>query len=105
MDSNEIKKSCDELIADFKKQSSENCDRKGQCIKYVQLYLDNMACRNRDASFLKGVLDCEVCCNYFQLNDCIKKNLKNKVIDLEIGDDFVQKVKDRMFQENYYTKK
>ena len=105
MTNNNPESNCEQLIAEFKQHSSHNCQKNGECIKYIQLYLDNMACKLKDSDFLKGTSDCKTCCDYFQINDCIKNNLKNKVYELELSSDFIDKVKNSVYQENYYTKK
>lgn len=104
MSSEDKKLTCEEILAEFKSKSSHACKKNGECIKYVQLYLDNMACKHKDAAFLQGVKDCDACCEYFQINDCIKNNLKTKIGQIELSDDFVNKIKHSLQKENYYTK-
>lgn len=97
--------SCEEILAEFKCMNSHNCKKDGGCIKFLQLYLDNMACKHKDAEFLNGISDCKACLEYFQINDCIKNNLKNKCLELDLSDDFVQKIKGTIQKENYYQAK
>ncbi|MFN0047637.1 MAG: hypothetical protein ACKVOU_00790 [Cytophagales bacterium] len=103
MQAEDKKLTCEEILAEFKSISSHNCKKDGGCVQYLQLYLDNMACKQKDAEFLQGISDCEKCCEYFQINDCIKNNLKNKAYQLELSDDFVQKIQGSLQKENYYS--
>lgn len=96
--------SCDEILTEFKKHSSHTCKKNGDCIQFLQLYLDNMACKNKDAEFLKGVSDCIPCQEYFKINDCIKTNLKSKLESLPVPEEFFRKVQQNI-SENYYLNK
>lgn len=82
--------SCEQIISEFQNQCSRSCEKNGQCIKFIQLYLDNMACKNADKYFLDGIKNCRECSEYFKIHDCIKTNLKSKSsavavpVDLEV---------------------
>ncbi len=71
--------SCEEILEQFKNKCSRSCLKNGDCIQYIQLYLDNMACKNADKYFLDGTKNCAICSEYFKINDCIKGNLKSKI--------------------------
>lgn len=105
MEASENPHNCDEIMAEFKNHSSHKCQKNGECIRFLQLYIDNMACKNKDHEFLEGINDCSICCEYFQTHDCIKRNLKSKTKSLELSDDFVNKLRHQLLKENYYTKK
>jgi len=83
---------CEQILEEFHNACSRTCKKDGSCIKYVQLYLDNMACKNKDAFFLEGTKNCKPCSEYLQIHDCIKKNLKSKVETPEIQPSFFDQV-------------
>lgn len=85
---------CEEILAEFKNHCSRSCHKNGECIKFIQLYIDNMACKSADKYFLDGTKNCQPCSEYFKINECIKNNLKSKIQDIIIPQDLEQKLKE-----------
>lgn len=85
--------SCQEILDKFKNQCSRSCTKQGECIEYIQLYLDNMACKNADKYFLDGTKNCIKCSDYYKINDCIKNNLKTKIENKICPDDLESLIK------------
>jgi hypothetical protein len=94
---------CEEILHEFKEKCSRSCHKNGECIKFVQLYLDNMVCRDKEAYFLEGIKNCPKCTEFYQINECIKNNLKNKCKELSVSDDFITQLKSNLQKENYYV--
>jgi hypothetical protein len=78
---------CEEIIDEFRSKCSRSCMKNGECIKFIQLYLDNMACKNADKYFLDGTRNCQPCTEYFKVHDCIKDNLVNKCKEVKVPQD------------------
>ena len=78
---------------ELKSKCSRSCNKDGECIKFVQLYLDGMACKVKDAYFLDGICDCPPCSEYFKLHECIKVNLKTKMEEVPLPDNLSDKIK------------
>lgn len=85
---------CEEILEEFKSKCSRTCKKDGECIKFIQLYLDNMACKHADKYFLDGTKNCKPCSEYFKINDCIKGNLKSKVGEVQVPADLELILKD-----------
>lgn len=85
--------SCDEILEQFRNKCSRSCLKNGECIQYIQLYLDNMACKNADKYFLDGTKNCAKCSEYFKINNCIKDNLKSKIRELECPNELESLIK------------
>ena len=89
---NEKDLTCEEILTEFKNQCSRSCKKDGECIKFIQLYLDNMACKSADKYFLDGTKNCQPCAEYFKINDCIKNNLRTKIYDIAVPSDLEAKL-------------
>lgn len=88
--------SCEEILEKFRSKCSRSCNKDGECIEFIQLYLDNMACKNADKYFLDGTKNCNTCSEYFKINDCIKNNLKSKIGNLNCPDDLENLIKNQI---------
>lgn len=88
--------SCEEILDKFRNKCSRSCKKDGECIEYIQLYLDNMACKNADKYFLDGTKNCETCNEYFKIHDCIKSNLKSKIGNLQCPDNLESIIKSQI---------
>jgi len=95
----EQKLTCEQILEEFHNACSRSCKKDGACIKFVQLYLDNMACRNKDAYFLAGTKNCQPCSEYLKVHDCIKDNMKSKLLTPELTDDFIEKLRENCKKE------
>ncbi|TAG56344.1 MAG: hypothetical protein EAZ27_05215 [Cytophagales bacterium] len=90
------KPSCEEILNQFKNKCSRSCLKNGECIQYIQLYLDNMACKNADEYFLDGTKNCLSCHEYFKINDCIKNNLKSKINEICCPEELENRIKNSL---------
>jgi hypothetical protein len=85
---------CEEILDEFRSQCSRSCKKDGSCIKFIQLYLDNMACKSADKYFLDGIKNCGNCSEYFKINDCIKTNLRSKASEITVPVDLELRLKE-----------
>ena len=83
----------EDLIEELKSKCSINCQKNGECIPTLQLFLDGVACRVEYKYFLDGICNCTTCCDYFNIHDTIKECVKCKNEEKSIPKELQENVK------------
>ncbi|MDX2196600.1 MAG: hypothetical protein NW207_09300 [Cytophagales bacterium] len=77
-----------ELLQELNISCDKACQKNGECTQLIQLYIDGVACREKNKEFLQRIYNCEPCQHYFHIHDCIKTNLKSKVNSKDLPEGF-----------------